>query len=137
MAYKGEHMYNCRAVPFDWKNASLIVVSGSKPNPCGHALARAGNYYFHIDGAREYPWYMAHAGYLRYLKENEKTELRRMQVRLAKPEAAQRKLEELSAKRWTWLLLPNNCASFVEEIFAAGGSNVSTWTNCPAMSWSS
>ena len=79
MAYKGEHMYNCQAVPFDWKNASLIIVSGSKPNPCGHALARAGNYYFHIDGAREYPWYMAHAGYLRYLKENEKTELRRVQ----------------------------------------------------------
>lgn len=72
-------------------------MSGSKPNPCEHAIARAGNFYFHIDGAREYPWYFGVAGYQRYLKA---------------------------------------CAAFVEMIFSAGGSNVSTWSNCPRMGWS-
>lgn len=57
MAYLGEHLTSCRTVPFDWSNTSLIIVSGMKANPCGHALARAGNFYSHIDGAREYPWY--------------------------------------------------------------------------------
>jgi hypothetical protein len=137
MAYRGEHLTSCRAVPFDWRNTSLIVVSGSPPNPCGHAIVCAVTFYFHVDGAREYPWYMAQAGYGRYLKENKKRELMRTRVHLRNPQGAQRKLEELSATKWTWLLLPNNCASFVEEIFAAGGSRVSTWSNCPLAGWSS
>ncbi len=135
MAYLGEHLTSCRAVPFDWSNTSLVIVSGVAANPCGHAIARAGNFYFHIDGAREYPWYFGVAGYQRYLKENGKKQLKSTRVNITNPVGAQAKLEELSARKWTWLLLPNNCASFVEEVFSAGGSNVSTWSNCPTMGW--
>jgi hypothetical protein len=28
MSYKGEHLNNCRAVPFDWNNSSVVIVSG-------------------------------------------------------------------------------------------------------------
>jgi hypothetical protein len=135
MAYKGEHLNQCNRVPFDWANTSLVIVSGTFPNPCGHAIANAGHYYFHVDGAHGYPWYMGHAGYMRYLRENGKKELRRTRISLPNPEGAQRKLEQLTARKWTWLIVPNNCASFVEEVFAAGGSRVSSWSNCPKLGW--
>lgn len=135
MPYLGEHLRQCMAVPFDWKNTQLVVVSGWGPNFCGHAIASAGNYYFHIDGLHDYPWYMGHAGCLRYMRENDKRELRRARVHLPNPDGAQRKLDELAAKRWRFGVLPHNCAAFVEEIFAAGGSRISSWTNCPTVRW--
>jgi hypothetical protein len=135
MAYRGEHLYHCAAVPFDWRSAHLVVVSGSGINLCGHAVVNAGGYYFHIDGLNDFPWYMSELGYQRYLKENEKRELRRLRVNLPKPDGAQRKLEQLSAQRWRWMILPHNCASYVEEIFEAGGSKVSILSNCPVVRW--
>lgn len=135
MAYKGEHMYNCRAVPFDWNNSNVVIVSGSGPNACGHAIANSGNYYFHIDGFNDHPWYMSHSGYQRYLKENGKREIRRHGVRVPNPAGAQFALETLATQTWRWLGVPNNCASFVEEVFAGGGARVSSWTNCPALGW--
>jgi len=131
MAYLGEHMYHCEAVPFDWQYAHLIVVSGTGPNFCGHALISAGLYYFHVDGLNARPWYMNADGYRRYLKDNKKRQLQRKRVQLSNPDGAQRKLEELTAKNWRWFVLPSNCASFVEEILEAGGSKVSNLLNCP------
>lgn len=34
MAYLGEHLRQCHAVPFDWGRTNLVIVSGSGPNPC-------------------------------------------------------------------------------------------------------
>jgi hypothetical protein len=135
MTFLGEHLNECRAVPFDWRNTHFVVVSGSGPNPCGHALVNAGAYYFHIDGLYKRPWCMNHLGYQRYLRENDKKELRRRRVHLSNPEGAQRKIDELAARRWAWVLLPNNCASFVEEVLAAGGSRVTSFANCPKLAW--
>lgn len=59
---------------------------------------------------------MAEAGYKRYLKEGGKVEIRRWTVPIRNPLGAHRKLEELLSKRWQWLLLPNNCVSFVERL---------------------
>jgi hypothetical protein len=111
------------------------VVSGSGPNFCGHAILNAGEYYFHVDGLNNFPLYMNSAGHRRYLKENEKRELRRTYVPLSNPQGAQRKLEALSAKRWQWLVLPHNCASYIEEIFEAGGSRLHNLLNCPVTQW--
>ena len=105
------------------------------PNFCGHAVLNAGNYYFHVDGRYEFPWYLTEPGYRRYLKTCEKRELRRIRVVLPNPEGAQRKLEELSAQRWRWMVLPHNCASYVEEVFQAGGSKTSSLSNCPVARW--
>lgn len=134
-AYKGNHLFHCSIVPFHWRHTYLIVVSGSGPNFCGHTLIKAGFYYFHVDGLNVRPYYMDEAGYRRYLKENDKRELQRKWVPLSNPEGAQRKLEELSAKNWRWLVLPNNCASYVEEIFKAGGSRFNNLLNCPVTRW--
>lgn len=43
------------------------------------------------------------------------------------------KLEELLAAKWTWGVLPHNCASFVEEVVQAGGSDAGLYSNCPAL----
>jgi hypothetical protein len=131
MAYLGERLLQCNAVSFNWAQAHLVVVSGSGPNLCGHALINAGIVYFHVDGINDYPWFMPEVGYRRYLKENGKREVFRRKVQLTNPLGAQQKLEELSVRRWRWMIVPHNCASYVEEIFAAGGSEDSIVSNCP------
>ena len=56
MSYLGEHLYSCSAVPFDWSQVEVVVVSGVVVNPCGHAIVRAGICYFHVDGRKKLPW---------------------------------------------------------------------------------
>lgn len=131
MSYLGTHLDFCRVVPFNWYDTGLIVVSGDGPNICGHALLKAGIFYFHIAGLIARPYYMDESGYRRYLAESSKIELFRRNVRLTNPEAAQRKLEELSIKQWHWFGIPNNCVSYVEEVFSAGGSSEALLSNCP------
>jgi hypothetical protein len=131
MSYLGIHLDTCRAIPFGWHNVSLVVVSGDGPNVCGHALIKAGFYYFHIAGLVARPYYMSQEGYRRYLAEANKTELFSRRVYLPDPDGAQKKLEELSIKPWHWFGIPKNCVSYVEELFSAGGSRESILSNCP------
>lgn len=131
MSYLGLHINACRVIPFNWHNTSLVVVSGDGPNLCGHALVRAGYHYFHIAGLAARPYYMDKPGYSRYLGEAGKTELFSRRVYLPDPQGAQRKLEELSVKLWHWFGIPNNCVSYVEDLFLAGGANESILSNCP------
>jgi hypothetical protein len=135
MTYLGEHLYTCAVIPFYWHQVQVVIVSGWGPNACGHTMLRAGNYYFHIDGRQNLPWFLDEAGFKRYLRENDKNELWRFPVTLPKPEAAQRKLEELMANRWKWWGLWNNCATFVETVMTAGGANIASIGNCPALGW--
>jgi hypothetical protein len=136
MAYNGELLDICRAQMFNWNQVYVVVVTGDAFNPCGHAILNVGGiqgFYFQVAP----PWisrprYMTEAGYQRYLKENDKTELKRQYVQLPKPKQAQAELDRLLSETWTWLVLPNNCASFVERIIAAGGSSLSVWWNCPS-----
>ena len=135
MAYEGKHLSQCNLIPFPWHFAHIVLVSGAKWNPCGHAILNAGGaggHYFHIAGdgyAR--PYYMDQAGYDRYLSESKKREIRRQYVHIPKPDGAQAKLDELASKRWLWGALPNNCAAFVEDVIRAGGSKVGIYSNCP------
>lgn len=127
-------MHQCMAIPFDFANAYAVVVSGASWNPCGHMLLNTGGkagYYFHVAEVRGFPRYMNGQGFQRYLKEEKKAELRRTRVPLKDPAAAHRRLEELLAKRWTWFVLPNNCARFVEVVLQAGGSDAGLYMNCP------
>ncbi|MCO8162690.1 hypothetical protein NJC38_10975 [Pseudomonas sp. 21LCFQ010] len=132
MSYFGEPLEICRAVPFNWGDTWLVVVSGDGPNFCGHALLRVGFYYFHILGWAERPWYMTEQGFERYKHEGGKRELFRRKIIITKPLEAQRKLEALSVKPWHWLGVPNNCVSYVEDILRAGGANDASFINCPA-----
>jgi hypothetical protein len=131
VSYLGSYLEQCRAAAFDWNHAWLVVVSGDGPNVCGHALLKAGSFYFHIAGPFNRPYFMSESGYHQYLLEGGKSELFRRRVILSRHEGAQRKLEELSVKRWLWLGVPNNCVSYVEEIFQAGGASDSILSNCP------
>ena len=133
--YTGDIMYQCLVQPFDFKNAYALAVSGASWNPCGHMLLNTGGrggWYFHIGERKGNPRFMREAGYLRYLKEHQKRELRRTFLSIPKPEAAHRKLEELLAKQWSWFVLPNNCASFIEDVVQAGGSTAGLYFNCPS-----
>lgn len=96
-------------------------------------LAYDAGWFFHIAEVRGRPRFMRVHGYRRYLKENDKRELHRTRLAIPRPSAAHAKLEELLAKQWTWFVLPNNCASFVEDVVQAGGSNAGLYFNCPAL----
>lgn len=103
----------------------------------GHAILKTSirnGYYFHVaPPIRSNPKYMDEKGYLRYLKEHNKRELVRQWVPLKSPYKAQEKLDELLSKKWTWMVVPNNCASFVKEILKAGGADTGVYSNCPAL----
>lgn len=132
--YDGDVMVHNVIRPSDFKHCCAVVVTGTPANFCGHALLHTGGgLYFHIAGFNNKPKIMTQNGYLRYLKENGKREIRRWVVSIPDPAGAHRKLDELLAKRWLWLMLPQNCASFVEEVVRAGGSKAGQYFNCPSM----
>lgn len=136
MAYEGEAMNYCPAVPFDFSRTFAVVVSGDFPNPCGHLILNLGGpsgWYFHVAGIWKSPRYMSATGYNRYLKENSKREFRRTRIAITNPDGAMRTLETLLSKRWVWGALPHNCASFVEEVVRAGGSDAGLYLNCPSI----
>ncbi|MDC8760670.1 hypothetical protein [Janthinobacterium fluminis] len=133
--YAGDIMRQCFIRPFDFKHAFVVVVSGASWNPCGHTLLNTGSdngWYFHIAERKGCPRFMRRQGYQRYLQEHQKRELRRTFVAVPNPEGAHFKLEELLAKQWSWFVLPNNCASFVEDVVQAGGSKAGLYLNCPS-----
>lgn len=72
-------------------------------------------------------------GYQRYLEETAKREIYRRLAILKYLMKAQQKLDDLTSKPWLWMVIPNNCASFVEEILKAGGAPISVFSNCPAL----
>jgi len=132
--FDGDPMYHNVISQSDFKHCCAVIVTGDFGNPCGHALLHTGGgLYFHVAGRFNQPKLMSRTGYGRYLRENDKQELRRFIVPIPNPAGAHRKLEELLAKPWRWLVLPNNCVSFVEEVVLAGGSNAGMHFNCPRM----
>jgi len=136
MGYSGEILDACGVIVMDCSKVAVVAVSGDGPNVCGHLLLHTtggGGYYFHVAELRGQPRYMNEAGYRRYLRENGKTEIRRIYLALPDPRAAEAYLENLMASTWTWLVLPNNCVAFVEEVIVAGGGTWSSYSNCPAL----
>lgn len=136
MSYSGEVLNACGVINIDFSNTSVVAVSGDGPNICGHLLLHVGGrggYYFHVAEFRGYPRYMSEAGYRRYLSESGKTELRRIPVHVPNPSGALIYLEQMMSGKWTWLVLPNNCVAFVEEVLAAGGADWASASNCPAL----
>jgi hypothetical protein len=131
--YVGDIMYQCRLQPYDFAHAYAVVVSGAAWNPCGHMLLNTGGgWYFHIAERKGKPRFMYEAGYRRYLTEHGKREIRRTFVHIPDPASSHKKLEELLAKDWSWWVMPSNCASFVEDVVQAGGSNAGLYFNCPS-----
>jgi hypothetical protein len=140
MAYEGEILQQVPA-NLDFTTVYAVIVSGDFPNPCGHALLfvpyqrsimQSGGYYFQVAGVVRYPRALTNEGYARYLRETGKTELRRDAVTIPNPDGAQKRLSELLKRYWVWLVLPHNCAAFVEDVVRAGGSSAGLWSNCPS-----
>ena len=133
--YSGNVINYSPAKSYDFSRSYAIVVSGATWNPCGHLLLNVGGYggwYFHIAETKGYPRLMDQLGYQRYIHENNKNELSRTFVPLKYPQRSMVKLVELLSRKWSWWLLPNNCASFVEEVLQAGGTTAGLYSNCPA-----
>lgn len=132
--YTGEIMVLCPVKPPEFAHICAVIVSGDGINVCGHALLHTGgDWYFHVAGKNDLPKFMREDGFQRYLKESAKREIRRWMIKIPNPAGAHRKLEELLAKQWRWLVLPNNCVSFVEEVVRAGGGNAGMYLNCPTL----
>lgn len=134
--YEGDVMHRCLLTPFDFQNTSVVVVSGAKWNPCGHAILNTGGmggWYFHIAGFNDPPKFMRPDGFFVYLRSNSKKVIRRSPIKIPNPAGSHAKLEELLANQWWWFLLPNNCASFIEDVVKAGGSTAGLYSNCPTL----
>ena len=132
--YLGEIMNQCPIKPFDLKMSRAVIVSGWGINFCGHTLLyTGGGWYFHVDGWNSRPWFMREEGYMRYLRENNKREIRRWIVNIPDPIGAHVKLVQLLAEKWQWGILPHNCVNFVEEVVQAGGSSAGMYFNCPSI----
>jgi hypothetical protein len=83
-AYTGDYMTVCQSRMFDFSKTHAIVVSGDKWNPCGHMVLNTGGVdgmYFHVDGLRNPPKYMANGGlYRKYLGATGKPQVHSDQV---------------------------------------------------------
>lgn len=143
MPYEGEQLLMCPA-DIDFTMTQAVVVSGASWNPCGHMILCAGNntatsWYFHVAGAGRselygvyaYPKFMREADYFRYLADNGKHEIRRLDASIKNPDKAYDRLTHLMADKWFWRVLPHNCASFAKEIVEAGGGTLTVLGNCP------
>lgn len=131
--YNGDEVVINPLKPSDFTHTCAVIVSGDGVNMCGHALLHVGDsWYFHVAGRNNLPRFMHESGYMRYLKENGKREYGRWIITLPNPAGAHRKLDELLAKKWLWLVVRDNCVSFVEEVVQAGGSKAGMYFNCPA-----
>ena len=136
MGYCGEVMSACGVINIDFSSTNIVAVSGDGPNICGHTLLNTGSrggYYFHVAGLYDYPRYMSETDYRQYLDEAGKNELNRVSIEISDPTSALLYLEGTMSNKWFWMVLPNNCVSFVEEVLKAGGSNWSSVTNCPVL----
>ena len=138
MAFEGNALDACGVIEINCAETYIVAVSGDGPNVCGHMLLYAGprngaGYYYQVAGIHGYPRYMDEGGYQQYLREANKTELRRVRVSLPNTQGAQTYLEHLLSGKWTWLVVPNNCVAFVEQVLQAGGLNWGSYSNCPVI----
>ena len=95
-------------------------MSGDRPNFCGHMMLRVDSYYFHISGVYNYPMYMMVSEFDKYLNRMEKQNYVRTKRLLKNKNTARDKLRSLLSEKWLWLIVPNNCTGFVEEVIGAG-----------------
>ena len=127
--FLGKSFISYNALSFSFVEA--VVVSGDGPNFCGHMMLRVDNYYFHVSGVYNYPMYMMASQFDTYMKQNGKTELFRTRRVLRDKNAARDKLKKLLSEKWLWLIIPNNCTDFVEEVIGAGENDFGLISNCP------
>lgn len=138
--YLGERLTN-RPLPKDLnpRNFSLVLVTGSLPNTCGHILLYIGGglgHYFHFTGPSlfNYPLYIpGHANYQRFLRENGKHELIRKPLTIPRSEPALARLSQLLNNKWLTLVGAHNCATFAVEVIRAGGNFYDMPDHCPAL----
>jgi hypothetical protein len=144
MSYEGDILQVCPS-DIDFANTQAIVVSGASWNPCGHMIFCCGtnsedSWFFHVAGqgmgeiwgVRAYPKFMrGDVNFARYLNDNGKHEIRRLDAKITNPSGSYSKLMEYMSSKWFWGVLPHNCAAFARDIIQAGGGTVTVLLNCP------
>lgn len=131
--YQGRHINMCVKNAFVRGRVEVIIVNGTFPNYCGHALLNVQGYgIVHISGMFKKPYFLAHfEEFHRYLRDNNKTVLDRYNFVLPNPDGASRRFYQLTYEPWRWLGLVHNCATFIRDILAAGGIASFYPANCP------
>jgi len=120
-----------------WDNANMVVVSGSGPNACGHAMLSIGEpgdrHYFHTDALRDKPFYMDEAGYQTYLQQEGKTQLHEEPIPIKNPQATHQALNDSLTQKHLWTGLPTNCVTYIEGVVRQGGQTDYDPYNCPKL----
>jgi hypothetical protein len=106
MGYEGEVLTYTPA-DLDFSEVYAVIVSGTFPNPCGHALlfvpsvyaiSSSDGSYFQVARPYDFPRIMSLKGYSRYLRGNKKREITRYAISLPDPDGAVNHLVELMLK---------------------------------------
>lgn len=134
----------------DFSQVSVVFVDNVGDfNPCGHVLLYVGGgfgHYFHKPGLsvgfdgkldlkgegplKQSVHYFDGTEFSKYLSTDGKKETYRIKINLSNPDKAKAELENyLSSPTW-YLLLPQNCVTFVENILIAGGHS-GNLNQCP------
>jgi hypothetical protein len=88
--------------------------------------------YVHVASLHDHPkFFKSQADFDRYLRETGNKVLSNDSVKLSDPDAAYREFAKLTADKWWWKVLPDNCATFAVAIIRAGGGNFDVRLNCP------
>ena len=144
MSYEGDILNSCPS-DINFSVTWAVVVSGASWNPCGHMIfccgsSSADSWYFHVAGqgvreafgVRAYPKFMrGDQNFARYLHENNKREIRRVDCAITDPGGSYRKLMLYMSNMWYWGVLPHNCATFARDVISAGGGKIEVLLNCP------
>lgn len=152
MTYVGSSTQRPDFTALDFGRAYAVVVRTQKvgvenPNICGHVLLYIGGgmgHYFHLPGIGvpdggnrqsslyQHPHYFPASEYEKYLTLDEKVEIGRYRMGIPRQEEARKQLEVACTEKRVYLLLPQNCVTFVEEILRAGG-NYYNLNQCPTL----
>lgn len=108
----------------DWRNISIVYVSGSGLNTYGHALLFLGKAGFvHIDRPYSFPKHMRIDEFNTYLAFYGKVLLGLQKIPLTNIKDFIVKLNELCKERWLWLGVKHNCLTFCHDAVTVGGYN--------------
>ena len=133
----------------DCSDVECVLINGMMVNTQGHALVHCigrSDCYFHVAGnpasatdpdfwrspLTSRPLYLDAAGFVRYLRENDRKEWGRVKGRLQSPKGAIAYLKAAAVTEWKWRPYTHNCVDFVGEVITAGkGSPLPGSSNMP------
>lgn len=114
----------------------VTVTSDTEWNPCGHTMLFVNGYYFHIAQFSGLPYWFPKSDLNKVLKRKDGNGFNRIihveEVHnIPNPEGSKAFLIEQMKSVWNFMLVINNCVTFIKRVLGEGGLKVDGLFNCP------